>query len=189
MSTSKLLFERLHNRFGRIHIQIPRSWSDDHCFSAGFIGKHQPSNSSKYDMIIGPYDKSETGIPWTQQSFGCREPGDFIYIPSTFLNKSQNHHHDNQEMADHMFRQWTKFYHGLFDDNVLSSNVTSGSRQDSFCLGSTPLSIIHSRSVLFLFTIHGFILDTLTNSLDTNFLKFDFNVKSVKYIISSLEGW
>ena len=60
-STSKLLFERLHNRFGRIHIQIPRSWSDDHCFSAGFIGKHQPSNSSKYDMIIGPYDKSETG--------------------------------------------------------------------------------------------------------------------------------
>ena len=103
-------------------------------------------------MIIGPYDKSETGIPWTQQSFGCREPGDFIYIPSTFLNKSQNHHHDNQEMANHMFRQWTKFYHGLFDDNVLSSNVTSGSRQDSFCLGSTPLSIIHSRSVYFTYT-------------------------------------
>ena len=115
----------------------------------------------------------ETGIPWTQQSFGCREPGDFIYIPSTFLNKSQNHHHDNQEMADHMFRQWTKFYHGLFDDNVLSSNVTSGSRQDSFCLGSTPLSIIHSRSVLFLFTINGFLLDLLNNYLETNFIKFD----------------
>ena len=91
--------------------------------------------------MIGPYDKSEAGLPWTQQSFGCKEPGDFIYIPSIFLNQSQ---HD-QKFANEMFKQWTRFYHGLFDDEVLSSNVTSGSKQDSFCLGSTPLSIIHSR--------------------------------------------
>ena len=131
----------------------------------GKLGQNKKFVKSKHVISTRDSEKSlrlsrslETGIPWTQQSFGCREPGDFIYIPSTFLNKSQNHHHDNQEMADHMFRQWTKFYHGLFDDNVLSSNVTSGSRQDSFCLGSTPLSIIHSRSVLFLFTINGFLL-------------------------------
>ena len=129
-------------------------------------------------MIIGPYDKSETGIPWTQQSFGCREPGDFIYIPSTFLNKSQNHHHDNQVIADHMFRQWTKFYHGLFDDNVLSSNVTSGSRQDSFCLGSTPLSIIHSRSVFYLQSMQWFFVGLFDQFFRNQLFKIRLNVKS-----------
>ena len=81
-------------------------------------------------------------------------------------------------MADHMFRQWTKFYHGLFDDNVLSSNVTSGSRQDSFCLGSTPLSIIHSRSVFYLQSMQWFFVGLFDQFFRNQLFKIRLNVKS-----------
>ena len=100
---------------------------------------HQPSQSQDYDVVIGPYDKTETGNPWTQQSLGCKESGDFVYIPNQFLNKTF------QNSGSELFEQWTRFYYGLFTDQVLDQNVTSGSKQDSFCLGISPATILQSK--------------------------------------------
>ena len=89
--------------------------------------------------MIGPYDQSGTSHLWTQQSQECKKPGDFVYIPTTALNNSEI------ESSQEMFQQWTRFIYGLFDNSVLASNVSSGSRQDSFCHGNSPFSIITSK--------------------------------------------
>ena len=86
--------------------------------------------------MVGPYDQSRSSHLWTQQSLECRKRGDFIYVPTSALNNSEI------EVQTEMFQQWSRFMYGLFDDNVMAFNVTSGSRQDSFCNGSPPFSII-----------------------------------------------
>lgn len=116
---------------------MPRTWSNEYCYKEGHIIEHQPSDSQNYDVILGPFDKLANGQAWTQQYDGCRKKGDFIYIPSTTpLNKSDG------EMD--LFSQWNRYYHGLFTNDPLSTNVSSGSKQDSFCSGASAFSIISS---------------------------------------------
>ena len=133
-SASKKLSEDLNQRFGKVNLRIPKSWTNEDCYTEGHIKDHQPSDSQDFDLIFGPYDPHGTGYAWTQQSLGCHQKADYVYIPTSKLNQSL-------EDLD-LFHQWNRFNYGLFTDDSLSENVTSGSRQDSFCLGESALSIV-----------------------------------------------
>ena len=118
--------------------------------------------------MIGPYDRNEKGQIWTQQSQGCHHPGsffcsiyiilisrkqttnlmtkfsgDFIYIPHPplLLDKASQKNSIKQ-----FFNQWVRFHYGLFTNDFSSTNVSSGSLQDSFCCGAPPRSMIKNKN-------------------------------------------
>ena len=37
------------------------------------------------DIFVSPDHPLHSGSPWTQQSQGCGRPGDFVYLPRSFL--------------------------------------------------------------------------------------------------------
>ncbi len=138
LSASKTMFEDFNQRFGKINLRIPRHWSNDHCYKESHIKDHQPSESKKYDVILGPLDHLvNKGQAWTQQSLGCGQKGDFIYVPFA----------QNSSRSASLFSQWYRFYYGLFTNDIKSTQVKSGSKQDSFCLGNPPFPMIESNLV------------------------------------------
>ena len=42
-------------------------------------------NSQDGDIFVSPDHPIHLSEPWTQQSQGCQRPGDFIYLPRSFI--------------------------------------------------------------------------------------------------------
>ncbi len=95
--------------------------------------------------------------PWTQQSRGCERPGDFIYLPKSFLgiNKEQNDTYltendpemdeEERERLDEigltLRNEFLKYRYGVFaaPDGV----VIVGSRQHALCSGRTVQEVVN----------------------------------------------
>ena len=42
------------------------------------------------DIFVSPDHPLHSGAPWTQQSQGCGRPGDFVYLPRSFVKGGMN---------------------------------------------------------------------------------------------------
>ena len=42
------------------------------------------------DIFVSPDHPLHSGAPWTQQSQGCGRPGDFVYLPRSFVEGMNN---------------------------------------------------------------------------------------------------
>ena len=42
------------------------------------------------DIFVSPDHPLHSGSPWTQQSQGCGRPGDFVYLPRSFVAGMNN---------------------------------------------------------------------------------------------------
>ncbi len=51
-SASGFLFERLKEKFGKVNIRIPKTWTDDHCYKESHIQSHQPFMSKVRQCLI-----------------------------------------------------------------------------------------------------------------------------------------
>ena len=117
--------EVLYNALGgkvflkSVNVAIPSSWRDAKCApgSGAAPGGQRiglPKGETPYrraDLrVTGPHPiHGET--PFTQQSRGCGEPGDFISFPFQFLTKL-----DNSSSAKLMASEWAKLRYGIFDE-------------------------------------------------------------------------
>jgi hypothetical protein len=50
-------------------------------------------------------------FPWTQQSRGCGAPGDFLYLPYSFLAPA-----NSSQLGNMVANQWMRLRYGVFED-------------------------------------------------------------------------
>ena len=48
------------------------------------------SLSQDGDIFVSPDHPIHSSLPWTQQSQGCGRPGDFVYLPRSFVEGGMN---------------------------------------------------------------------------------------------------
>ena len=96
---------------------VPSTWRDVECGVSISI----PSSSTPYrtgDFLIGRPDPVHGEHPFTHQSGGCGQPGDFISIPHTFIM----HRNITEEDAATFVHQWSKYRYGVFDEDGFSGD-------------------------------------------------------------------
>lgn len=98
------------------------------------------------DFYIGHDHPIYKRAPWTQQSLGCGQPGDFIYIPASFIWSS---HHQarksiqeegsnatteettrNLQCGDEIRDRWLQYRLGLMLPNLAFSAILNYQRFD-----------------------------------------------------------
>lgn len=68
------------------------------------------------DIFISTEHPVHRGSPFTQQSLGCGQRGDFIQIPSNFLNDLNATRVRWGDPAKVFVQEWAKFRYGIFDE-------------------------------------------------------------------------
>ena len=110
------------------------------------------------DFYIGHDHPTYKRAPWTQQSLGCGQPGDFVYLPASFIWSS--HHSSSAKVPESGFNstteenssrslqcgdeirdRWLQYRFGVFSTD-LDRVPVAGSQQDAFCLGRSPSEVI-----------------------------------------------
>ncbi len=105
--------------------------------------------------------------PWTQQSRGCARPGDFIYLPRSFLGQdggkatsnetttesSRNNDDDERarklaQIGESVRNHFLRYRYGVFGEPGVAMGV--GSHQHAFCMGRTVEEVIAEHSDLIL---------------------------------------
>lgn len=97
--------------------------------------------------------------PWTQQSMGCGQPGDFIYLPRSCMDmekiprnksisaKSINKLAKNQSirLGEKIRDQWIRYRFGVFSDLKMSNVLPSVNlEQHSLCFGKSVKEVVFS---------------------------------------------
>ena len=68
------------------------------------------------DIFIGGSDPVHKLTPFTQQSRGCGQSGDFIHIPHGFLSNLNTTWNTWGNPAKALVQEWAKFRYGVFDE-------------------------------------------------------------------------
>ncbi|CAG0880619.1 unnamed protein product [Cyprideis torosa] len=133
--SSKLLFEATNRRayFKSVYVLLPATWEPSQCSldpnivaNAPHTATYDASNIrvSTYDasnIRVSTYDASNIRVtpgdgvhpgPYTLQSKGCGEPGEYISLSASFLKNSNA----SRNEARLMVREWAKFRYGVFDE-------------------------------------------------------------------------
>ncbi|GAB0087730.1 calcium-activated chloride channel regulator 1 [Sergentomyia squamirostris] len=108
VSASQFLFTALDGRayFGGITVILPTTWPEDACLPPNRTVT--PSSGEHSDITITSIHPIHSEEVWTQQSGGCGEPGEQIFMSYTGLNR---------ETVDKEFvREWAKYRYGVFDE-------------------------------------------------------------------------
>lgn len=86
-SGSKSIHESLEGRasLGSVAVLLPSHWPDSCVPTPGIVP--QPSQGEVADIKVGPSHPVYFDTIWTQQSRGCGESGDFIYISEKLLRQ------------------------------------------------------------------------------------------------------
>lgn len=103
--------------FHGVTVVVPSSWRDGKCG----VSIKSPNRKTPYrtpDIILGSQHPVHGDRPFTQQSKGCGRPGDFIYLPHTYLT-NQN---ITRTKANLFVHQWAKFRYGIFDEEGFSGD-------------------------------------------------------------------
>ncbi|XP_040572453.1 calcium-activated chloride channel regulator 1 [Lepeophtheirus salmonis] len=144
---SRSLHQSLDERvfFGLINIVVPESWTASHCQTP--LSDAHPISSKRPDIIIGVDHPIKKNDPWTQQSLGCSQPGDFIYIPHTFLKHNRTGSAStHRRMAQEIRDQWLKYRYGVFS-SIDSDNYNSiTSTHHALCQGISVRNVIRGHS-------------------------------------------
>ena len=79
-------------------------------------------------------------FPWTQQSLGCGHPGEFVYLPYSFLAPS-----NSSQLGRMIANQWMRLRYGVFEDyDPRMTGVSVSSRHHAFCKGNNVKTVIMS---------------------------------------------
>ena len=107
-----------------ITITVPSNWDTSDCGDRTFV----PSVPKNPDVRIGPSHPVYKNRPWTQQSKGCGERGDYISLSDAYFTDSS---YNETERARLLFRMWMRYHIGVFDDasckNGRDAEVCGGS--------------------------------------------------------------
>jgi len=96
--------------FREVVVVIPSSWDSSLC---GFTLESLSAGTAyrNADVMIEEEDPVHGHSPFTQQSRGCGESGDKIYLPTSFIKEI-----DNTTVAATQFvEQWIKYRYGVFE--------------------------------------------------------------------------
>lgn len=101
-----MLFSSLEGRayFREISINLPDHWSDS-CVNGDVVS----SRGEQSDFIIGRSHPVYGDQIWTQQSRGCGDQGDFVYLSEKLLTETN-------DLANNLVREWGKYRFGVFDE-------------------------------------------------------------------------
>lgn len=62
-------------------------------------------------MLVAEDHPVNGAFPWTQQSMGCGQPGEFVYLPYSFIGPS-----NSSQIGSMISNQWMRLRYGIFDD-------------------------------------------------------------------------
>ncbi|CAH1107269.1 unnamed protein product [Psylliodes chrysocephalus] len=106
-SASQYLFSALDSRayLRSATVLLPTSWPDS-CVASSVLS----SSGEVSDITVLPNDPVRGSI-WTQQSLGCGQPGDQIYLGYEELLKKNNN------LGRKLVREFAKYRFGVFDED------------------------------------------------------------------------
>lgn len=87
---------------------------------------HTPKGNTayRYPQFFVQNDHPINGArPFTQQSRGCGEPGDFVALPYTFLTAWNTTWNQFGDPAKLFVKEWAKFRYGIFDEHGYSGDL------------------------------------------------------------------
>ncbi len=119
---NKALQHRAH--ISSATVVIPSSWSEARCG----LGVSNNNNDDKNirgafaDVVVSGERDSLRGDarPFTQQSGGCGERGDFVTLPKRFLDKVEN---DTRTSSEVFVSEFAKLRYGVFDQVGFARDV------------------------------------------------------------------
>ncbi len=79
-------------------------------------------NFQSADVVIDTDHPFHKESPFTQQSRGCGQQGDFISIPSSFLTSLNDTAKAFGNPAKVLAYEWAKFRYGVFDEFGFAGN-------------------------------------------------------------------
>ena len=92
------------------------------------------------DILVAGDDPVHGSFPWTQQSLGCGQPGEFVYLPYSFLAPT-----NSSQLGRMISNQWMRLRYGTFEDfDPRMTGVSASSRHHAFCKGKSVKSVILS---------------------------------------------
>lgn len=109
-TASHYLFTALDGRafFQSINVILPTSWPDT-CIPGG--SRVSPATNSYSDITIQRRVTPGGTIPaWTQQTGGCGEPGNQIFLNYDTLENYSN------SLGRTIVKEWAKYRYGVFDE-------------------------------------------------------------------------
>lgn len=106
MSSSEYLFSALNGRayFGSFTIILPKQWAQKGCAGERTVSV---AEGEKSDIKVTESHPIYGNTLWTQQSRGCGEQGDQIYM---------SHGSMDNEFPRNFVREWAKYRYGIFDE-------------------------------------------------------------------------
>ncbi len=104
------------------------------------------------DVLVSVDHPVHRGRPWTQQSQSCGRPGDFVYLPRSFLGTKPNDKTGMKNVTEEELQrlasvgvkvrdQFLRYRFGVFDSPG-RSEMTVGSRQHALCMGRTVEEVV-----------------------------------------------
>ena len=112
--SSHVLLKALDQRayFKSVIIVVPSSWRDSKCQTI----IRPPSKGTPYqnaDIVVSDKHSLYNNEPFTQQSSGCGQPGDYIKLPYSFVT---NYNSSFEDGTKQLVKEWAKFKYGIFDE-------------------------------------------------------------------------
>ena len=119
----------------------------DHFFTS------QPLIFQTGDLLVAGDHPLHGAFPWTQQSLGCGRPGDFIYLPYSFLASPENREKSNANEKSEcttqgsiIANQWLRLHFGVFDDfdpRNKGKKPPAQSKHNSLCKSKSVNEVIN----------------------------------------------
>ena len=124
--SSHALYQALDHRvyFKSATIVIPPTWRDSMCQTV----IHQPKGNTAYrrpQFHVQDNHPIYGARPYTQQSRGCGQPGDYTGLPFNFLTTWNNTWETFGDPAKLFVKEWAKLRYGIFDELGFAGKKTN----------------------------------------------------------------
>ncbi|XP_076032311.1 LOW QUALITY PROTEIN: calcium-activated chloride channel regulator 4-like [Oratosquilla oratoria] len=95
-------------------VSLPRNWHTN-TLTCSLLHPISPTAPTLQSHITVTREHPVFGSqPWTQQSRGCGQPGNYIHMGDELLRRNQNESH--VQAAHLLLREWAKFRWGIFEE-------------------------------------------------------------------------
>jgi len=142
--TSRALHQSLDSTvyIDKVNVEVPNTWTEMDCRTPLAPACHPTQGIMAGDVLIGDDHPVHGSFPWTQQSLGCGHPGEFVYLPYSFLEPS-----NSTQMGQFISNQFNRLRFGVFDDlDPRVSSVPLDSRHHAICRGKSVRDVILSHT-------------------------------------------
>lgn len=122
----------------KVTIEVPQSWDEMDCRTPLSPACLSPSSRKTGDILIASDHPVHGSFPWTQQSMGCGKPGEFVYLPYSFLAPT-----NSSQIGKMISNQWMRLRYGIFEDfDPRVAGISVSSQHHAHCLGQTVKNTI-----------------------------------------------